>query len=102
MKFLTFVVFDSTKAADIAAAMDRIQVSPPKGYKVLSQFVCVSPPFPVPPNSIVGVSITEGENAEALVSANYTMLLAGATIHRVPLMEVAAGAAAKVEKELKR
>ena len=102
MKFLTFVVFDSSKAADIAAATDKLQVAPPKGYNVLNQFVCVSPPFPVPPNSIVGVSITEGEDAEALVSANYTMLLAGATVHRVPLMDVPTSGSVETEKQLRR
>jgi hypothetical protein len=101
MKFMTFVTYDAAKVAEIAAAADKIMAKPPKGYKVLSNYACMSPPFPVPPNTTVSVTITEFENAEAMAAVTYPLLLAGATIHRVPLMEVPVGAAVKTEKKLR-
>jgi hypothetical protein len=102
MKFMTFITYEAEKTAAIAAAGDKITSKPPKGFKLLNNYACMSAPFPVPPNTIVSVTISEAENAEVLAAVTYPLLLAGATISRVPLMEVPAGASVKIEKKLRR
>jgi len=99
MKFLNFTVFDVHKSTDIAAVNDKFQAAPTEGYKVLHEFACMSPPFPVPPNSIVGVSITEVKTTDAMLSHHYQLLLAGATIYRVPIMEVPLASSIDVERK---
>jgi hypothetical protein len=102
MKFMTFITYDAAKVAEISAVADKMMAKPPKGYNVLSNYACMSPPFPVPPNTLVSVSITDFDNAEALAAVTYPLQLAGATIHRVPLMEVPVGAAVKTERKYRR
>ena len=98
MKFLSFYMFDMTKAAEIAAAGDKVANTP--GVKLLAQYACQAIPFPgVPPNTMVVVTIAEVESNEALATANYPLELAGATTHRVPIMEMPVGGAAETEKQ---
>ena len=70
------------------------------GRKVLAQYLCEAIPFSgVPPNTIVVVAITEAESNEAISAAMYPMMLAGATVHMVPVLEMPVGGAAETEKQ---
>lgn len=101
-RFLTFFSYEATKTAEMATAGDKVNSNLPKGTKILASYVCLSPPFPVPPNTLVNVTITEVDNAEAMAATSYPLLLAGATISRVPIMEVQPKTAAKTEKKYRR
>ena len=102
MKFLSFVTMPAAKIAEVAAASDKTMASPPPGYQALANYACLGAPFDgIPPNSMVSVSISEADSAEALAAVQYPLLLAGATIHRVPIMDVAIGTAVQTEKKFK-
>lgn len=102
MKFLTFTWYDASKATELATIVDKMQASYPPGLKNLGQYACLAIPFPgLPPNTIVSFSITEAESAEALAAISYPLVLAGATIHRVPILEIPVGGGAKVEKKFR-
>ncbi len=100
MKFLTLTMFDVAKTADIATASDKVMASQPPGFKLLNQYVCLAPPFPgVPPNTLVGVNISEVDSAEAMSTVTYPIMLAGATIYRAPILELPVAATVEVEKK---
>lgn len=102
MKFLSFTAFDVSRAKEMAQISDRVWGSPPKGIKMLSNHICLSPPFPgLPPTTMVTVAIMEADSAEAMAAAAYPMMLSGATITRIPVMELAVGGASKAEKKAK-
>ena len=102
MKFLSFTIFDVTQAGEMAKVSDKVWSNPPKGVKMLANHMCLSDPFPgLPMNSMVSVAIIEADNAEALAGVSYPMMLAGATIERIPVMELAVGGAAKAETKAK-
>jgi len=93
-------MYDAAKTAEIAAASDKIWASPPPGIKPLASYVCLGMPFPgIPPNSLVTVGIGEAESDEALAAVTYPLMLAGATIHRVPILEVPIGGGVEAEKK---
>jgi len=48
---------------------------------------------------MVSFFIAEAESAEALAAVSYPTILAGATIHRVPILEMPVGAMGKEEKK---
>ena len=102
MKFLTITVFDVAKTSDLVKVSDKVMKNTP-GYKPLAMYACMGNPFPgeIPPNSMVTVSISEVETDEALGAVTYPLALAGATIHRVPIMEVTPGTSEEVEKKLR-
>lgn len=98
MKFLTIITYEPSKAAEMAAAGDKVASMP--GVKVLGQYVCVGQPYPgVPPNTMGGFSISEAESAEDMGARLYPLVLLGATIHVVPIFELPVGAQAEVEKK---
>jgi hypothetical protein len=100
MKFLTFVIYDVAKSAEVSKASDKVMSNPPPGYKLLAQYVCLARPFDgIPPNSLVSVGIAETESAEALAAISYPIMLAGATFYRVPVLEMPIGAGAAEEKK---
>jgi hypothetical protein len=102
MKFLNLNLFDVAKAVEVAQASDKVWASPPAGAKILSSYVTLSPVFPnQPPNTMVGFSITEAENAEAMAAVHYPMMIAGATIHAIPILELPLVGAIDVEKKYK-
>jgi len=102
MKFLTLNLFDVAKTAEVAQASDKVWASPPAGTKILASYVSLSPVFPnQPPNTMVGISITEAENAEAIAAVHYPMMIAGATIYAVPILELPLVGAQEVEKKYK-
>jgi len=102
MKFLNLNLFDVAKAVEVAQASDKVWTSPPAGAKILSSYVTLSPVFPnQPPNTMVGFSITEAENAEAMAAVHYPMMIAGATIYAIPILELPLVGAIDVEKKYK-
>ena len=50
---------------------------------------------------MVGVTIAEVENENALAAVSYPLALAGMNIHRVPILEMKPGQSAATEKKLK-
>lgn len=102
MKFLQFGMFDVAKAADLAAASDKVWASPPPGVKMLADYVCIGLAFPGhPPNTVVGVSVIEAESAEALTAVIYPLGLAGASVWNVPVQELPVAGVAELEKKLR-
>ena len=98
MKFLVFIMYDVAKTAEMGAVGDKVANTP--GINALAQYVCLGIPFPgVPPNTLVGVVIEEAESAEAIAAASYPVMMAGATVHRVPIMEVPVGGGAETERK---
>ena len=98
MKFLTLITYEPSKAAEIAAAGDKVSSVP--GVKTLGQYVCVGLPYPgLPPNTMGGFSISEAESAEDMAARLYPLALVGATIHVVPIFELPVGTQAETEKK---
>ena len=99
MKFMTFVMFDVAKAAEMAQVSDKTADMP--GIKRLAQYACQGIPFPhtIPPNTMVVVTINDAESNEAMAAANYPAGLAGATVWNVPVLEMPIGGAAETEKK---
>ena len=101
MKFLTFVVYDVSKAKDIAVASDSNAKIP--GQKLLAMYSCMGKPFDgVPPNSIVAISVRETDSTEAMGAALYTLALAGANAWAVPVWEMPVGGAVAEEKKYRK
>lgn len=100
MKFLTINMTEVAKIPAVIQASDKVWATPPPGIKVEASYVCLGTPFPgVPPNTMVSFSIVEAESAEAIAAVSYPTMLAGATIHRVPILEMPVGAMGKEEKK---
>ena len=104
MKFLSFTTYNVDKLAEIAKAADRLASNPPEGYKILAMYSCQANPFPgiqLPQGTMVSASIIECENAEAMAAASLEMTLAGATVNRIPVMQVSTGEAEGTVERLK-
>jgi len=99
MKFMTLSIYPVAKAAEIAAAADKVWASQPREGRPASSFMLMSVPFSVPPNSLVAFSIGEADSAESMAARVYPMMLAGATVNIIPLLEVPLGSGAEVEKK---
>ena len=100
MKFLTITMTEVAKIPALVQAADKVWATPPSGIKVEASYVCLGTPFPgVPPNTMVSFSISEVESAEVIAATSYPLMVAGSTIHRVPILEMPVGAAAKEEKK---
>ena len=102
MKMLAISVFDPAKAGEAAKVLDKVLPNTP-GYKPLAMYMCLGNPFPgeIPPNSMVGITIAEVENENALAAVSYPLALAGMSIHRVPVLEMKPGKSSETEKKLK-
>ena len=104
MKFLSFTTYNIDKLAEIAKAADKLAANPPEGYKILAMYSCQANPFPgleLPQGTMVTASIIECENAEAMAAASLEITLAGATVNRIPVMEVSTGGAEETVQKLK-
>lgn len=103
MKFLSFGMFDVAKGVDVSQATDKFWASRPPGVKMLADYVCEGLPFPgALPNTMVGISIIEAESNEALAALSYPLMLAGASVWNVPVLEMPEAGAAEVEKKARR
>ena len=103
MRFLTYVVFPLDKAAELAKLGDETTTNPPEGYKTLAKYNCLSNPFPgvqLPQGTTVVVSICECDNEQAMAATNLPLMFAGATVHRIPILEIESGQASKTVDEL--
>jgi len=102
MKILAISVFDPAKAGEVAKVLDKVLPNTP-GYKPLTTYMCLGNPFPgeIPQNSMVGITIAEVDNENALAAVSYPLALAGMSIHRVPIMEIKPGKSSETEKKLK-
>ena len=104
MKFLSFSTYNIDKLAEIAKAADKLAANPPEGYKILAMYSCQANPFPgmeIPQGTMITASILECESAEAMAAAALEMTLAGATVNRIPVMEVPTGEAKGTVERLK-
>ena len=99
MKFLTMSIYPVAKAAEVAAASDKVWAGRSQEGQPPSAYVLMTVPFPVPPNSLVGITIGESESAEEMAARVYPLMLAGATVDIIPVLEVPLGAGAQAEKK---
>jgi len=56
-------------------------------------------PFDVPPNSLVSFEISKSDSAETMAARVYPLMLAGATVNIIPLLEVRIAGSVKAEKK---
>jgi hypothetical protein len=101
MKFMSLVVYPVEKAAEVVAASDKVWASQPRESRPESIYVLMCVPFDVPPNSLVSVTISESDSAETMAARVYPVMLAGATVNIIPLLEVPVTGGVKAEKKYK-
>jgi hypothetical protein len=104
MKFLSITTYNIDKLTEIAQAADNLGKNPPEGYKLLAMYSCQGNPFPgieLDRGDMVSVSIIESDSAESMASANLQLVLAGATVNRIPVMEIPTGGAEGTVEKLK-
>ena len=99
MKFMTLSMYPVARAADVAAASDKVWASQSREGMPVSSFVLMAVPFPVPPNTLVAFSIGESESAETMAARVYPIMLAGASVNIIPLLEVPFGGGQEAEKK---
>ena len=99
MKFMTLVVYPIEKAAEIAAASDKVWANQPKESRPEAANVMMCVPFDVPPNSLVAFTISESDSAERIAARVYPLMLAGATVSVIPLLEMPIAGTVKTEKK---
>ena len=104
MKFLSITTYNIDKLGEVAQAADKLGKNPPEGYKILAMYSCQCNPFPgmeLERGDMVSVSVIESESAEAMAAANLQLILAGATVNRIPVMEIQTGDAEETVEKLK-
>jgi len=101
MKFMSLVVYPVEKAAEVVAASDKVWTSQPRESRPESIYVLMCVPFDVPPNSLVTVTISESDSVETMAARVYPVMLAGATVNIIPLLEVPVTGGVKAEKKYK-
>ena len=101
MKIAIFVMYDVSKAAELAKVSDQLQKMP--GRKVLANYLFQGKPFDgLPPTTAVSMTVSEVENNEALTAIEYTLGLAGATTWAVPVFEMPIGKNVATEKNIRK
>ena len=101
MKFMTMSMYPVAKTAEVAAASDKVWADQPREGRPESAYLCMTFPFPVPPNTLVAFSVGESDSAEEMATRIYPVMLAGATVNIIPLLEVPLGRGAETEKKYK-
>ena len=102
MKFLRFTMMNTVDIPKVTQASDKTMASPPQGYKVLSIDACLAMAFPgQPEDTIVSIAAIEAESAEVLAATGYPLMIAGATVWTVPVMEFPVAKTEEVEKKLR-
>jgi len=99
MKFMSLVVYPVEKTAEIAVATDKVWTSQPRERRPESSYVLMCVPFDIPPNSLVSVTISESDSAETIAARVYPIMLAGATVNIIPLLDVPVTGGVKAEKK---
>jgi len=98
MKFMILSSWPIEKAAEVAAASDKAEASVPRERRAPGYMpMCALPD--VPPDSMVSIAIVERDSIEEMAARLYPVMLAGATINIIPLLEVPAGGSVKAEKK---
>jgi hypothetical protein len=99
MKFMSLSIYPVEKTAEIAAASDKVWANEPRANRPEATYVLMAVPFDVPPNSMVSVTINESDSAEKIAARVYPLMLAGAMVQVIPLLEVPIAGGAKAEKK---
>jgi len=99
MKFMTLSVYPVEKTAEVAAASDKVWANQPRESRPEASYVMMCVPFDIPPNSLVSVTMDESDSAEKIAARVYPIMLAGATVQVIPLLEVPVAGGAKAEKK---
>lgn len=100
MKFVVMAVWDVGTAAELAKITDKTDANPPSGYKSLTRYVCLAHPVSgIPSGKGVTIAIVEAESADAIAAATYPLMLAGAEVNTVPVIEMPIGGVTEVEKK---
>ena len=105
MKYLGITTYNVDRLAEVAKAADNLGKNPPEGYKLLAMYTCQAVPFTnmnLERGDMVTISVVECDSDESLAAANLAMTMAGATVNRIPVLQVSAGAAEETVDELKR
>ena len=102
MKFITYSMFDVAKMAEVTQASDKVANTP--GQKILAKYACQGMPFPgfFLPNTMIVITTHEVESNEALTAYAYPVMLAGATLWAVPVLEFPVGGAAATDKKYRK
>jgi len=98
MKFMSLSSWPVEKTAEVAAANDKVSATIRRERRVPGYMLMCALPD-VPPNSMVSIAISESDSVEEMAARLYPMMLAGAIINIIPLLEVPAGGAVKAEKK---
>ena len=96
--------YNIDKLAEVAQAADKLGKNPSDGYKLLAMYSCQSVPFnnmDLQPGDLVTISVVARDSDEALAAANLAMTLAGATVNRIPVLQISAGEAEGTVEDLK-
>jgi len=101
MKYMTLSIYPVAVAAEVGKASDKVWAGPSREGMPPSAYVLMTVPFPVPPNSLVAFTIGESESAEEMAARVYPLMVAGATVHVIPVLEVPLGHGAEAEKKYK-
>ena len=102
MKFLRFTMAKIADISKLTQASDKTMASPPQGYKVLSVDACMGLAFPgQPEDTIVSIATIEADSAEVLAATGYPLMLAGATVWTVPVLEFPVAKTVEVEQKLR-
>ncbi len=104
MKFLSVTTYNIDKLAELTQAADKLAKNPPEGYHLLAMYSCQANPFPgvdLPPGTMTTISIVECSDAGAMAAANLELTLAGASVNRVPVLEIPTGDAEETVEKLK-
>ena len=101
MKFMVLAVVPIEKLGEAAAAHDKVWAAEPPERRPKSAYVLMCVPFEVPPHSMVTTYIIEADTMEAVAARVYPIMLAGASVNVIPLMEFTPGGAAKAQERFK-
>ena len=100
MKFATFLVWQADQAPALSQISDKLATDPPPGYKLLSHHVLLAHPVSgLPPNTTVSILTAEAESAEAIAAAVYPLMLTGAAVNTVGVLDMPLAETVAAEKK---
>ena len=105
MKFIGVTTYNIKDLAEVAKAADKLGKNPPEGYKLLAMYSCQAAPFSgmeLQQGDMVTLSVVECDSDQAMAAANLEMTIAGATVNRIPVLQMSAGEAERTVDELKK
>ncbi len=100
MKFATFLVWQPDQAAALSQVVDKLATDPPPGYKLLAHHVYEAQPVSgLPPGTTVSSLLAETESSEAIAAASYPLMLTGAAVNSVAVLDIPLTETVAVEKK---